>query len=86
MPEEGKLIGEVIHYFDNINVAVFSLEEGGLKVGDEIRIVGGEDTDFSQEVESMEIDHESVEKAKKGDEVAIKVDEKVRRNYKVYKL
>lgn len=86
MAEEGKQIGEVTHYFDNIEVAVIDLNKGSLKVGDEIRIAGGEDTDFSQEIESMEIDHESVKKAKKGDEVAIKVDEKVRTNYKVYKL
>lgn len=86
MAEEGKQIGEVTHYFDNIKVAVIELNKGSLKVGDEMRIAGGEDTDFTQEVESMEIDHESVKKAKKGDEVAIKVDEKVRTNYKVYKL
>lgn len=86
MAEEGKLIGEITHYFDNINVAVLTLNKGKLEVGDEIRIAGGEDTDFTQKLESMEIDHDSVEKAKKGDEVAIKVEEKVRRNYKVYKL
>ena len=62
------------------------MNKGTLKVGDEIRIAGGEDTDFTQEVDSMEIDHDSVDKAKKGDEVAIKVEEKVRSNYKVYKL
>ena len=83
--EEGKLIGRVIHYFDRIGVAVISLD-APLKVGDTIRIVGGESTDFTQEVGSMEIEHEKIKKAKKGQEVGLKVKEKVREGYKVYKV
>ncbi len=84
-PEEGKLIGEVTHYFGNIEVAIIKLK-GTLKVEDNIRIVGGVDTDFTQEVESMEIEHEKVETAKKGKAIGVKVDQKVREGYKVYKL
>ena len=83
--EEGKLIGRVVHYFDKIGVAVISLD-APLKVGDTIRIVGGESTDFTQEVESMEIEHEKIKKAKKGQEVGLKVKEKVREGYKIYKV
>ncbi|RLC40081.1 MAG: hypothetical protein DRH33_01015 [Candidatus Nealsonbacteria bacterium] len=83
--EEGKLIGRVVHYFDKIGVAVISLD-APLKVGDTIRIVGGESTDFTQEVGSMEIEHEKIKKAKKGQEVGLKVKEKVREGYKVYKV
>jgi translation elongation factor EF-1alpha len=82
--EEGKLIGKITHYFGNIGVAVIELSET-LKVGDTIRIVGGE-TDFTQTVDSMEIEHEKVETAKKGDSVGLKVEQKVREGYKVYKL
>ncbi len=82
--EEGKLIGELTHYFGNIGVAVIKLSEE-LNVGDEIRIVGGE-TDFSQKVDSMEVEHEKVQKAKPGDSVGLKVDDKVREGYKVYKV
>ena len=85
MSEEGKLIGEVTHYFDKIGVAVIKLD-APLKVGDNIRISGGESTDFNQEVESMEVEHEKIKKAKKGDEVGLKVKEKVREGYKVYLL
>lgn len=85
LPEEGKLIGEVTHYFGKIGVAVIELEEP-LKVGDTIRIIGGVDTDFTQEVESMEIEHEKVQQAKSGDSVGLEVKEKVRDGYKVYKL
>ncbi len=83
--EEGKLIGRVVHYFDKIGVAVIALK-APLKVGDTIRIVGGESTDFTQEVGSMEIEHEKIKKAKKGQEVGLKVKEKVREGYKVYKV
>lgn len=82
---EGELIGRVVHYFSDIKVAVIKLEKG-LSVGDSIRIVGGQDTDFTQQVESMEIEHKKIEKAKKGQEVGIKVKEKVREGYKVYKI
>lgn len=83
--EEGKLIGKVTHYFGKIGVAVIELS-APLKVGDTIRIIGGESTDFTQEVESMEMEHEKIEKAKKGDSIGLKVKEKVREGYKVYKI
>lgn len=82
--EEGKLIGKVSHYFSNIGVAVLELS-GALKVGDTIRIAGGE-VDFTQQVDSMEIDHKKVDTAKKGDSAGLKVDQKVREGYKVYKI
>jgi len=84
LPEEGKLIGQVTHYFGNIGVAVIEIQDS-LKVGDAIRIVGGE-TDFTQNVDSMEVEHQKVEVAKKGESVGLKVDQKVREGYKVYKL
>ena len=82
--KEGKLIGKVSHYFSHIGVAVIDLKDI-LKSGDTIRISGGE-TDFSQQVESMEIEHEKVNQAKKGDSAGLKVSQKVREGYKVYKL
>lgn len=84
-PEEGKLIGEVTHYFGHPEVAIIKLEDS-LEVGDTIRVVGGTDTDFEQEVTSMEVDNEKIEKASSGDEVGVKVDEKVRETYEVYKV
>lgn len=83
--EEGKVIGNVVHYFDKIGVAVIKLD-APLATGDEIRIAGGENTDFTQVVDSMEVDHEKIKKAKKGDEVGLKVKDKVREGYKVYKV
>ncbi len=82
--EEWKEIGEITHYFGNIGVAVLKLTDS-LKVGDTIRIIGGTDTDFEQEVKSMEVDHEKIEKAKKGDDLGMKIKEKAREGYNVYK-
>ena len=82
--EEWKQVGMVTHYFGNIGVAVIELSDV-LKTGEKIRIVGGVDTDFEQKVGSMEVEHEKVESAKKGDAIGLKVDQKVREGYKVYK-
>lgn len=78
-----KSIGEVSNFFEHVSVAAIKLE-APLKVGDTIRFVGGE-TDFEQKVESMQIQHKQVDSAKKGDEIGIKIKEKVRKGYKVYK-
>lgn len=82
---EGKPIGKITHYFSNIEVAVINLS-APLKVGDAIRVVGGQETDFEQEVGSMQIEHEEVKSAKKGDSVGLKIKEKVHEGYKVYKI
>jgi len=61
---EEKLIGRITHYFTNIGVAVVELTDGKLSVGDKIHIKGAT-SDFEQMIDSMQIEHESVEKAKK---------------------
>lgn len=81
---EGKPVGKISHYFGHIGVAVIELSDK-LKEGDNIRIIGGE-TDFTQEVKSMETDHKKIKEAKKGDSVGLKVGQKVREDYKVYKI
>ena len=79
-----KQIGKVTHYFDKISVAVIELS-GVLKAGDTISFQRGGEELFQQEISSMQIDHEAVKKAKKGDDVAIKVDEKIREGVEVFK-
>jgi putative protease len=61
------------------------LTEGGLKVGDTISIEG-HTSNFTQKVDSIQMDHGPVQTAKKGDEVGIKVKERVRKHDLVYKL
>lgn len=79
-----KLVGRVSHYFDKIKVAAIKLA-APLKVGDEIRIEGGE-TSLKQSVASMQLEHEKVQKAGKGKDVGIKVKKKVHEGYRVYKV
>ena len=81
---EKELVGEISHYFGQIDVAVIILKKK-LKVGDSVH-VHGKHTDFVQQVESMQIDHEVVEEGKAGKEVAIKIDARVRKGDAVYKL
>ena len=77
-----KEIGRVSDYFSKVGVIAVKLT-GGLKVGDEIH-VKGETTDYTMTVDSMQVNCEPIEKAKKGDEVGIKVGEKTRKNDKIF--
>ncbi len=77
-------IGKVTHYFDHINVAVLALT-GPLKVGDTIHI-HGHSTDLTQTVTSLQIEHKPVQSVKRGDDVALKVDQKVHPHDKVFKV
>ncbi len=80
-----KKLGKITHYFDKVKVIAIKLSDN-LSVGDTIRVVGGENTDFKQKIVSMEIKGEKVRKAKKGKEVGVKVKEKAREGYKVFKV
>ena len=77
-------IGIVSNYFEHVGVASVKLS-GDLKIGDLIKFVGGE-VDFDTPVENMKIHDDFIESAKAGDEVGIKVKEKVRKDYKVFKV
>jgi putative protease len=80
----GELIGEVTHFYNRIGVAVVNLT-GEIKDGDQVHFFG-RSTDFRQQVQSMQIEHEAVSEAGKGQEIAIKVERRVRNHDKVYKL
>ena len=77
-----KQIGEVISYFSHVEVAAIKLK-GKLKIGDKIHIKG-HTTDFEQKIDSMQINRKDVKEAKKGDDIGIKVIDKVRPNDAVY--
>ncbi len=82
MPETP--VGKVSHYFAKIGVAAIEIQ-GEMNVGDRIRIAG-HSTDFEQEVESMQLEHEFIQKAETGQSVGIKVVERVREGDVVYKI
>jgi len=83
--KKDKKIGKITHYFSNIKVAVIKLV-APLKIGDKIKVVGGKNTDFIQKVKSMQIDCKKIKLAKKGKSIGIKIDEKAREGYNVYKI
>ncbi len=82
---EEKEVGYVSHYFDHISVAAVEITDGTLKAGDTLHFKG-HTTDFETRVESIQIEHESVSKAKSGDSIGVKVHEKVRPHDKVFKV
>ena len=83
MPEQE--IGVVTHYFDQPQVAVVKLSAGQVGLGDTLRF-HGHTTEFTESVTSMEVDHQRVERATAGQEIAIKVIGRARRHDKVFKV
>jgi putative protease len=79
-----KEIGEVSTFFSHVGVAAIKLKDK-LKVGDRIKIKG-HTTDIEQLIDSMQIDRKEVKEAKKGDEIGIKVTDRVRPNDKVFRV
>lgn len=87
MPEERKEeeVGVVEGFFSKIGVAAVLITKGELRLGDRIRIKGNT-TDFEQTVESMQIEKQSIDVARPGDKIGIKVKDKVRPKDRVFKL
>jgi putative protease len=78
-----ELVGKIVHYYDKINVGIIEISKT-LEKGDKIHIKGTT-TDFEEDVKSMQIEHEQIEKAKKGDIIGMAVKEKVREGDLVYR-
>jgi U32 family peptidase len=76
-------IGKVVHYYDKLSVAIIDLEKGGLKVGDELKFKRGEE-EFTQKIESLQVDHKDVKEVKKGDSFGVKVDKPTKPGTEVY--
>ena len=82
--EEKKLIGKVTHYYSKIGVAIVELEDD-LEYGDQISIEGAT-TNIQETVDSMQVEHEAVKMAHRGDAIGLKVPDKVRPGDVVYKV
>ena len=81
---EEKEIGKITHYYGNISVGIIELSDT-LKVGETIHVKGHSE-DFTQAIDSMQIEHASVSEAKAGDSVGIKVAQKVHPQDTVFKV
>jgi putative protease len=78
-------IGKITHYFSKISVGVLEITKGSVQIGDTIHIKG-HTTDYYQKVQSMQVEHSSVESAEKGMEVGLKVESSVREGDTVFKV
>lgn len=77
-------VGKVTNYFNKIGVAVIELIDD-LKTGDEISIEGM-NTNFTQTVDSMQVEHTSIPEAKAGQAIGMKVKENVKPGDLVFKI
>lgn len=73
---ENTLVGKITHYYDKLGVGIVKLVKP-LKVGQTVKI-GGKTTNFDQLVSQMQFDHRDIQSGKKGQEVGLKVNSKVR--------
>ncbi|KKQ97534.1 MAG: hypothetical protein UT24_C0012G0130 [Candidatus Woesebacteria bacterium GW2011_GWB1_39_12] len=78
-------VGKVTHYYDKIQVAIVELDSD-LAVGDKIKFVRGGEDMFEQEVGSIQVEHNQIESAKKGDVVGLKANQEVKEGAEVYKV
>ena len=77
-------IGRVTHFYNKIGVAIVELSDS-LLVGDTIHI-SGHTTNLTQKIDSIQIEHQNIEKAEKGQEIGIKVTDEVRVKDLVFKV
>ncbi|MBI4982490.1 MAG: hypothetical protein HZC15_05085 [Candidatus Omnitrophica bacterium] len=80
----GKVVGVVTHYFPKVRAAVIKVSSV-LSVGDNIKIKG-HTTDLAQSIDSIQLDHVSINSAKKGQEIGLLVNSRVRQQDTVYKV
>lgn len=80
-------VGKINHYYDKIGVAVLAVSEAPLKTGETIKIIDKEGNElFTQEVTSMQVEHQNIPEAKVGEEVGLKVEQEVKEGDEVYKV
>jgi putative protease len=83
LEEEVIEIGKVINYYSKLKVALVELSLP-LSVGDRI-LIKGPSTDFEQNVESIEVDRKSIQRAEGGSSIGLKVMHLARQKDAVFK-
>ncbi len=78
-------IGKITHYFSKVQVAAIELTDGELAVGDTVRIKG-HTSDFTQRIDSMQIDRVDVPSAHKGQSIGVRVSQHARVGDEVFKI
>lgn len=83
--EKKHFVGKIIHYYDKIKVASIKLVSN-LKVGDKIVIIGKTTGVVNSKINAIEKNKNRIKNAKKGENIAIKISKKVKKNDEVYVL
>lgn len=76
-------IGKIVHYYDKLGVAIIGLTSGKLSVGQQVKFKKGTE-EFTQNIDSLQIDHQSVSEVKPGDSFGLKVDQPTKPGTAVY--
>lgn len=77
-------VGKITHYYDKIGVAVVEILDS-LAVGETIKI-SGHGREFTQVISSMQIEHEEIKEAKKGQVVGMKVEQETKEEDEVFRV
>ena len=78
-------VGTVVKFFAKPSVAALKITKGSIKKGDILRYKG-HTSDFTEEINTMEVDNQPVDEATVGDLIGVKVKERVREKDIVYKV
>ena len=78
-----KLVGQIAHYYSHLHVGIIEITGKGLDIGDVVHIKG-QHTDFTQPVESLQVEHTDIRHADIGKSVGMRVLEKVREHDRLY--
>ena len=79
-------LGKGVHYFQKAGIGEFKLDAYDLNVGDTILITGPTTGAQEMELKEMFVNEASANSATKGDEVTIKLDFRIRKSDKLYKI
>ncbi len=82
--QEKEFIGTANHYFPKVRVGEFYLNSGGLRVGDDIMIMGPVTGFVQTKVKSLFVEEKPQETARKGEVVTIALEQKIRKNDKLF--
>lgn len=78
-------VGRVLNFYVKLGTAIVELD-GNLAVNDKVKFVKDGETLFEQSIESIQIEHEKRNSAKRGDVVVLKTHEEVKTGTEIFKI
>jgi U32 family peptidase len=71
--QKKQFIGKITHYYPKLKVGLLKINNGPLKINDEILIIGKTTGLIKTKINSMQIKHKTINSAKKDDEVGVQL-------------